>query len=73
MAGDKAMNWTKNDCFVVPNWAWHEHVNRSKTKEALLFLVNDTPIVSAFGHYREEPEVSLRSMSVPAVPVPKPK
>jgi len=55
----------------VPNWAWHEHVNRSKTDEALLFSVNDSPIVSAFGHYREEPEVSLRSMSVPAVPAPK--
>ena len=52
----KAMNWTKNDCFAVPNWAWHEHVNRSKSEEALLFSVNDTPIVSAFGHYREEPE-----------------
>lgn len=66
----KALEWTKNDCFAVPNWAWHEHVNRSKTDEALLFSVNDAPIVSAFGHYREEPEVSLRSMSVPAVPVP---
>jgi len=67
----KALEWTKNDCFAVPNWAWHEHVNRSKTEEALLFSVNDSPIVSAFGHYREEPEVSLRSMSVPAVPAPK--
>ena len=66
----KSLEWTKNDCFAVPNWAWHEHVNRSKTAEALLFSVNDAPIVSAFGHYREEPEVSLRSMSVPAVPVP---
>jgi gentisate 1,2-dioxygenase/1-hydroxy-2-naphthoate dioxygenase len=70
IVGDKALEWTKNDCFAVPNWAWHEHVNRSKSAEALLFSVNDSPIVSAFGHYREEPEVSLRSMSIPAVPVP---
>lgn len=66
----KALEWTKNDCFALPNWAWHEHVNRSETEDALLFSVNDSPIVSAFGHYREEPEVSLRSMSVPAVPTP---
>jgi 1-hydroxy-2-naphthoate dioxygenase len=70
IVGDKALEWTKNDCFAVPNWAWHEHVNRSKSEEALLFSVNDSPIVSAFGHYREEPEVSLRSMSIPAVPAP---
>ena len=73
IVGDKALEWTKNDCFAVPNWAWHEHINRSKSEEALLFSVNDSPIVSAFGHYREEPEVSLRSMSIPAVPTPKAK
>lgn len=71
IVGDKAIEWRKNDCFVVPNWAWHEHVNRSKNQEALLFSVNDAPILNAFGHYREEPEVSLRSMSVPAVPTIK--
>jgi gentisate 1,2-dioxygenase len=52
----------------VPNWAWHEHVNRSKTQEAILFSVNDTPIVSAFGHYREEPENSLHTAPTPQVP-----
>ena len=31
IVGDKALEWTKNDCFAVPNWAWHEHVNRSKS------------------------------------------
>lgn len=70
IVGDKTMDWTTHDAFVVPNWAWHEHVNRSKTHEAILFSVNDTPIVSAFGHYREEPENSLRAMAVPAVPAP---
>jgi len=64
------MDWTTHDSFVVPNWAWHEHVNRSKTQDAILFSVNDTPIVSAFGHYREEPENTFRSMAVPAVPAP---
>jgi gentisate 1,2-dioxygenase len=71
--GEKTMDWTKNDCFAVPNWAWHEHFNRSKSEEALLFSVNDAPIVSAFGHYREEPENSLHRTAVPAVPAPMTK
>ncbi|MBM2804873.1 MAG: gentisate 1,2-dioxygenase [Deltaproteobacteria bacterium] len=70
IVGEKSMDWTKNDCFAVPNWAWHEHVNRSKSEEALLFSVNDAPIVSAFGHYREEPENSLHTAQIPAVPAP---
>jgi gentisate 1,2-dioxygenase len=52
----------------VPNWAWHEHANRSKTDEAILFSVNDTPIVCAFNLYREEPEDSLHTMAPPQVP-----
>jgi 1-hydroxy-2-naphthoate dioxygenase len=65
---DKVMDWTKHDSFAVPNWAWHEHANRSKTEEAILFSVNDTPIVRAFDLYREEPEDSLHTMAPPQVP-----
>jgi 1-hydroxy-2-naphthoate dioxygenase len=68
VVGDKSIDWTTHDSFAVPNWAWHEHANRSKTEEALLFSVNDTPIVSAFGHYREEPENSLHATQSPPVP-----
>ncbi len=68
IAGDKAMDWTTHDSFAVPNWAWHEHINRSKTEAALLFSVNDTPVVQAFGLYREEPENSLHTTATPAVP-----
>jgi 1-hydroxy-2-naphthoate dioxygenase len=68
VVGDKALEWTRHDCFSVPNWAWHEHRNRSSTEEAILFSVNDIPIVSAFNLYREEPENSLRSMQVPQIP-----
>ena len=71
VVGDKALNWTEHDSFAIPNWAWHEHVNRSKTEEAILFSVNDIPIVSAFGLYREEPENSLHTMQTPAVPAAK--
>jgi 1-hydroxy-2-naphthoate dioxygenase len=70
IVGDKALEWSQHDSFAVPNWAWHEHMNRSKTQEAILFSVNDTPIVSAFGHYREEPENSLHAKQTPPVPVP---
>lgn len=70
IVGDKAMEWTKHDSFAIPNWAWHEHVNRSKTEDAILFSVNDIPIVSAFNLYREEPENSLHTMLAPQVPAP---
>ncbi|WP_318509079.1 cupin domain-containing protein [Bacillus sp. T3] len=38
-------DWTKGDYFVVPNWAWHEHV---ATKDTYLFSVNDLPIMERF-------------------------
>jgi 1-hydroxy-2-naphthoate dioxygenase len=68
IVNDKAMDWTKHDSFAVPNWAWHEHANRSKSEEAILFSVNDTPIVRAFHLYREEPEDSLHTSAPPQVP-----
>ena len=68
IVGDKALKWNKHDCFAVPNWAWHEHINRSNSKEAILFSVNDIPIVAAFNLYREEPENSLHTMQAPQVP-----
>jgi len=46
--------WEKGDTFVVPLWSWHEHTNRSTTEEAILFSMNDTPVLKAFGLYREE-------------------
>ncbi|MGH7766987.1 MAG: cupin domain-containing protein, partial [Candidatus Binatia bacterium] len=58
----------QHDSFVVPNWAWHEHVNRSKSDEAILFSVNDIPIMKAFDLYREEPENSLGAVQAPPVP-----
>ncbi|MFQ5872931.1 MAG: cupin domain-containing protein [Dehalococcoidia bacterium] len=67
--GETALEWGKHDFFVVPNWAWHEHINRSPTEEAILFSVNDIPILEAFGLYREEPQSSLRAIKTPAIPV----
>lgn len=48
------LRWGKNDCFVVPNWTRHRHVNLSKSGEAVLFSVHDTPVLKALGLYREE-------------------
>src|SRR4029450_601559 len=34
IVGDKVLEWSKHDCFAVPNWAWHEQGNRSKAEAA---------------------------------------
>ena len=68
VVGEKEMAWEKHDSFVVPNWAWHEHVNRSQSEEAILFSVNDIPVMNAFGLYREEPKNSLYAVAAPPVP-----
>ena len=47
-------DWEAGDFFVVPVWAWHEHVNTSDTEEAFLFSTNDLPIMELFGFEREE-------------------
>lgn len=47
-------DWQRGDFFVVPPWAWHEHANDSG-EEAMLFSVQDTPVMKALGLYRERP------------------
>ena len=47
-------DWERGDFFVVPPWAWHEHVNEQK-EEAILFSIHDTPVMKSLGLYREEP------------------
>ena len=48
------VRWGTNDCFVVPNWTRHHHINLSKSGEAILFSVHDTPVLKALGLYRED-------------------
>jgi len=50
----EALRWEKGDTFVVPLWSWHEHANSSPKEEAILFSMHDTPVLQAFGLYREE-------------------
>jgi gentisate 1,2-dioxygenase len=49
-------HWQKGDTFIVPLWCWHEHANRSSSEEAILFSMHDTPVLKAFGLYREDYE-----------------
>jgi gentisate 1,2-dioxygenase len=47
-------DWEKGDSFVVPLWHWHEHANRADGEEAILFSMNDAPMLKPFGLYREQ-------------------
>ncbi|HEY7163274.1 MAG TPA: cupin domain-containing protein [Candidatus Binatia bacterium] len=51
--GDERHEWAEGDTFTVPYWQRHHHGNASRT-EAILFTMNDRPIMEAFGFYREE-------------------
>lgn len=46
--------WGPGDLFVVPSWAVHEHVNAAAGERAVLFSVNDVPLVKAVDKYRVE-------------------
>jgi gentisate 1,2-dioxygenase len=54
LAGDKRIDWEKNDVFAIPPWVWHEHVNLQSNSDATLLTVTDQPVVRALGFYKEE-------------------
>jgi gentisate 1,2-dioxygenase len=47
-------DWSTGDFLTIAPWAWHEHLNRSATTDAVLFQVNDFPAMDALGYYQEE-------------------
>jgi gentisate 1,2-dioxygenase len=51
---DTRLSWKKHDVFVVPTWAWHNHVNTKSNAPAMLFAVTDTPAIRKLSLYREE-------------------
>lgn len=53
LAGGTRLEWKKGDSFVVPLWQWHSHENISD-HEAILFSINDRPVMEALRLYREE-------------------
>lgn len=52
-AGEGHLEWKKGDSFVIPLWQWHSHENVSD-EEAILFSINDRPIMESLQLYREE-------------------
>ncbi len=51
--GEGYLEWRKGDSFVIPLWQWHSHENLSDS-EAILFSLNDRPVMEALQLYREE-------------------
>ncbi len=45
--------WGKGDIIALPSWALHEHANNG-AEDAVLFSINDRPVLQALGFYREE-------------------
>src|SRR5215510_956171 len=46
--------WGKGDILVLPSWALHEHANVSSSDDAILFSIQDRPVLEALGLYKEE-------------------
>ena len=46
--------WSQGDIFALPPWAHHEHANNSKSDDAVLFSIQDTPVLQTLGLYYEE-------------------
>jgi gentisate 1,2-dioxygenase len=53
--GEGHLEWEKGDSFVIPLWQRHSHENVSDD-EAILFSINDRPIMESLQLYREEAE-----------------
>ena len=53
--GEGHLDWKKGDSFVIPLWQWHSHENLGDD-EAILFSINDRPVMEALQLYREEVE-----------------
>jgi gentisate 1,2-dioxygenase len=46
--------WGKGDVLVVPPWSLHEHANTSSSEDAILFSIQDTPVLEKLGLHRVE-------------------
>ncbi len=53
--GATTFEWRTGDTFVVPIWTWHRHRNPYDAA-ALLFSIDDQPVIKALGFDREESE-----------------
>jgi gentisate 1,2-dioxygenase len=46
--------WGKGDVLVLPPWALNEHRNMSSSEDAILFSIQDTPVLEKLGLDRHE-------------------
>jgi len=46
--------WRKGDILALPPWSLHEHANSSASSDAVLFSIQDLPVLNALGLYYEE-------------------
>ena len=46
--------WGPGDIITLPSWALHEHANPGRAP-AVLFSIQDRPVLEALGLHREEP------------------
>ncbi len=51
----KTLPWDESDIIALTPWAYHELSNEGPG-EAVLFSINDRPLLASVGVYREEPE-----------------
>jgi gentisate 1,2-dioxygenase len=50
----KQFSWRKGDIVALPPWALHEHANSSAKDDAVLFSIQDAPVLIALGLFYEE-------------------
>lgn len=54
VVGDRRLEWSRNDVFVVPGWMWHCHANRDSRVDAVLYSVSDEPALAKLGVFRDQ-------------------
>ena len=52
--GERRLEWSRNDVFVVPGWMWHRHCNSDARADAILYSVSDTPTLAKLGVLRDQ-------------------
>ena len=50
----RKFSWREGDIIALPPWSLHEHANSSATDDAVLFSIQDAPVLNALGLFYEE-------------------
>jgi len=50
----RKFSWREGDIIALPPWSLHEHLNCSATDDAVLFSIQDAPVLNALGLFYEE-------------------